>query len=101
MPGLRASLDLGMPVAMGVRAAGAMRVTGSQYCQHPELGQMVQLGTQGAGDLALTRQWAVGGSRWGNLRAFLAVDNVSDAAVYDQCGLPQPGRTVRVGVELR
>ncbi len=100
-PELRASLDLGVPVVMGIRAAGALRVTGSQYCQHPELGRMVQLGTQGAGDLALTREWAAGSARGGTLRAILAVDNVSDAAVYDQCGLPQPGRTVRVGVELR
>lgn len=101
MPELRASLHLGVPVVMGIRAAGALRVTGSQYCQHPELGQMVQLGGQAAGDLALTREWVAESRRWGNLRALLAVDNISDAAVYDQCGLPQPGRMVRVGVELR
>jgi hypothetical protein len=29
------------------------------------------------------------------------MDNITDAAIFDQCGLPQPGRTVRVGVTWR
>jgi iron complex outermembrane receptor protein len=35
------------------------------------------------------------------LRAVLGLDNVTDATVYDQCGLPQPGRTLRLGLDLR
>ena len=30
------------------------------------------------------------------LRAVLALDNATNAALYDQCGLPQPGRTLRL-----
>ena len=30
----------------------------------------------------------------------VALDNVTDAALYDQCGLPQPGRTLRFQVRL-
>jgi iron complex outermembrane receptor protein len=48
-------------------------------------------------DLALQRSFATrsgGAFRW--LRAILALDNVSNVAVYDQCGLPQPGRTLRL-----
>jgi iron complex outermembrane receptor protein len=35
-----------------------------------------------------------GAFRW--LRAVLALDNAGNKAVYDQCGLPQPGRTLRL-----
>ncbi len=35
------------------------------------------------------------------IRAQLGLDNVADAAVFDQCGLPQPGRTLRLAIELR
>ena len=34
------------------------------------------------------------------LAAVLAVDNLGDRAAYDQCGLPQPGRTLRLGLTL-
>lgn len=101
MPELRASLDIGIPMVLGTRAVGATRMTGRQFCQHPDLGELVELNGQTVADLALTRVWAGGSSRWGTFRAILAVDNVTDATVYDQCGLPQPGRTVRVGVEVR
>ena len=30
------------------------------------------------------------------LRAVLALDNATNTAIYDQCGLPQPGRTLRL-----
>ena len=29
------------------------------------------------------------------LRTVLSLDNAANNAVYDQCGLPQPGRTLR------
>jgi outer membrane receptor protein involved in Fe transport len=34
------------------------------------------------------------------IRLSLDVENATDAALYDQCGLPQPGRTMRMGIEL-
>jgi hypothetical protein len=30
----------------------------------------------------------------------LAVDNLTDAASYDQCGLPRPGRMLRAQIRL-
>lgn len=101
VPELRATLDLGVPLAFGVRAAGALRMTGKQFCQHADLGQLVALGAQGVGDAGISREWRAGREGRGALRLHLAVDNITDGTVYDQCGLPQPGRTVRLGVELR
>ena len=34
------------------------------------------------------------------LTALVALDNVGNRTVYDQCGLPQPGRTLRFGLTL-
>jgi iron complex outermembrane receptor protein len=48
-------------------------------------------------DLALERRFQVrngGAFRW--LRTVLALDNTGNVTVYDQCGLPQPGRTLRL-----
>jgi hypothetical protein len=70
---------------------------------HPDLGREVALGAQMGGDVSMSRSWVVGGAGalWSRLRAVLALDNVADATFYDQCGLPRPGRTLRVALELR
>jgi iron complex outermembrane receptor protein len=103
-PQLRGSFDVGVPLPRGVRGSALARYTGRQYCQHPDLGRQVELGAQTVGDAALSRGWSLGGRGarlLSALRATLALDNVTDATVYDQCGLPQPGRTLRFGIELR
>ena len=103
-PQLRGSLGVGVPLVLGLQGGASARHTGAQYCQHPDLGRQVELGAQTVGDVAISRSWPQGGGvgrLLGAVRATLAVDNVGDRTVYDQCGLPQPGRTVRLGLELR
>ena len=102
-PELRGSLDVGVPLPLDVRALGSIHYTGRQYCMHPDLGREVALGAQTGGDVSLSRAWSVGGAGtlWSRLRTVLALDNVADATIYDQCGLPRPGRTLRVALELR
>ncbi len=105
-PQLRGSVDLGVPLPLGVRGSALARMTGRQFCQHPDLGRQVELSAQTVGDAALSRGFSLAGRTRGArllsaLRATLAVDNLTDATVYDQCGLPQPGRTLRFGLELR
>ncbi len=99
-PEIRGTLDVGMPLPAALRANAALRVTGAQYCVHPDLGYQVRLGAQSIGDLGVSRTFA-GSGVFRAMRALLSVENLTDATVYDQCGLPQAGRTVRVGVELR
>jgi len=100
-PERRASLAVTSPTVAGVRASLMARHVGAQYCQHPDLARQVKLGAQTIGDAALTRTFTM--RRSGllqRLAAVLAVDNLGDRAAYDQCGLPQPGRTVRLGLTL-
>lgn len=100
-PERRASLAVTTPAMAGIRASLMARHTGAQFCQHPDLGRQVQLAAQTIGDAALTRSFTLRAS--GLLRrltTLVAIDNLGDRAVYDQCGLPQAGRTLRVGVTL-
>ena len=94
-PEVRGTLELAAPLIAAVRGSVGARYTGPQYCVHPDVGGEVRLGAQTTSNLALDRSWPV--RRWGSaIRAVFALDNVADAAVFDQCGLPQPGRTMRL-----
>ncbi len=97
-PAVAGSLDASTPLLLGVQGEAGVRFQGRQWCVHPELGREVALDASARTDLRLSRAWRPGPSPR-RLRAVLALDNAGDAAVYDQCGLPQPGRTLRL--ELR
>jgi iron complex outermembrane receptor protein len=99
-PEIRGAVEMSMPLPAMLRANAALRVTGAQYCVHPDLGYQVRLGAQSIGDVGVSRT-VTGRGIFRAMRALFSVDNVTDATVYDQCGLPQAGRTVRVGLELR
>jgi iron complex outermembrane receptor protein len=98
-PELRGSLELGVPLPAMLRATAALHHVGAQYCVHPDAGAQLKLGAQTSGDVAIERRWSLGRGVFRGLRALLSLDNVADATVYDQCGLPQPGRTLRLGVQ--
>jgi iron complex outermembrane receptor protein len=102
-PEVRASLELGIPLPLALRGTAGARYIGTQYCVHPDAGTQVELAAQTKGDVAVERSWrhSRGTGLLKSARALVALDNVTDATVYDQCGLPQPGRTLRVGVQLR
>ncbi|HET7274674.1 MAG TPA: TonB-dependent receptor [Longimicrobiaceae bacterium] len=92
MPTFRTGADLTIPVGLGVRALAAAQYTGEQFCVHPDLETKVELGGSFRADLGLDRAWD-------GFRTTLSLDNVGDSAIYDVCGLPQPGRTLRLTVE--
>lgn len=102
-PEVRGSLELGVPLPAAVRAFAAARYTGTQYCVHPDTGGQERLGDQTEANVALERSWVLrrDSDVFGALRTVLALDNATDATVYDQCGLPQPARTLRLVVQIR
>jgi iron complex outermembrane receptor protein len=75
--------------------------TGVQYCVHPDLQANQRLAPQTVVGTGVDRGWPVVSRLWTRLTASVQVENVLDAAVYDQCGLPQPGRTLRFGIALQ
>ncbi|HEV2130184.1 MAG TPA: hypothetical protein VGR27_03750, partial [Longimicrobiaceae bacterium] len=105
-PEVAAGLDLLAPLALGVRGAAGVDYVGRQWCVHPDLRREVALEAGTRLDLRLERSWrlqppAEAPRVLHALSAVLALDNAADARIYDQCGLPQPGRTLRLQLELR
>jgi iron complex outermembrane receptor protein len=100
MPEFRAGLDLEVPLPLALRGMASVQHTGKQFCVHPDLGRDVDLEASTRFDAGMRRSWNLGGGFWRAIRATAALDNLADAAVFDQCGMPQPGRTFRLGIEI-
>jgi iron complex outermembrane receptor protein len=101
-PERRGRVELGVPLSAQLRAFATARHTGAQYCLNGDTGLEERLQGRTVSDLALQRTFDIaGGGPFRFLRALLSLDNVGNTAVYDQCGLPQPGRTLRATLTLR
>ncbi|MEW5915733.1 MAG: TonB-dependent receptor [Gemmatimonadota bacterium] len=101
-PEARGSVELGVPLPLALRGVAQARYTGTQFCLNADTGNEMRLGSQVHTDLALERDFNMAGrGGFQSLRALVSLDNASDALVFDQCGLPQPGRTLRVMFSLR
>lgn len=95
-PEIRGMLEAGVPLPASLRGFANARYTGVQYCLNADTGGEMRLAARTEANAALERRFPManrGALR--SLRAVLALDNATNAAIYDQCGLPQPGRTLR------
>jgi iron complex outermembrane receptor protein len=100
-PEVRGRGELGFPLPWQLRGTAAARHTGTQFCLNGETGNEMTLSSKTTADLGAERSFVVRGGgpfRW--LRTVLSLDNVGNVAVYDQCGLPQPGRTLRLMMSI-
>ena len=85
---------------MGFRVGATGRHVGTQYCLNADTGTDMTLAARAQADARLERELPLpGGTR--TVRATLAADNVTNATAFEQCGLPGPGRTLRVMFSLR
>jgi iron complex outermembrane receptor protein len=82
-------------LATGVELQGRLRAVGATRCTNPDSGRLDTQRGAATTDVGVERRWR---SRAGiALRALLQLENVTDRALYDRCGLPQAGRTFRLG----
>ena len=79
-----------------MRAAADLRFVGVQSCENPESGGLQPLDSSRTLDLSIRRIFERVTRGWGRLDASASVRNVTDSVVYDQCGLPQPGRLFQI-----
>lgn len=101
-PEVRGTVSMRLPLPMLARATAALRYTGRQYCLNADTGNEMELFGKATSNFGVERTFAVASSGpFRALRALFSLDNVGNAAVYDQCGLPQPGRTLRLMVTFR
>ncbi|HEX6313603.1 MAG TPA: TonB-dependent receptor, partial [Gemmatimonadaceae bacterium] len=100
-PEVRGRLELGLPLPWQVRGFATARHTGKQYCLNADTQSEMTMRAATATDVAVERSVSVTSGPFRSMRTVLSFDNVGNAAVFDQCGLPQPGRTLRLMMTLR
>jgi iron complex outermembrane receptor protein len=98
---LAARLSLGVPIVAAATVSGEYRYVGSQFCLNADSGAMDRLATAHSLDLKVRRLFQLEGRRtFSHVDGLISLANVTDRAIFDQCGLPQPGRTLRFQVRL-
>ena len=100
LPAVRAMFDATMPMRAGVLLGASVQHLGAQYCVNPETDRDEGLARQTVLGATAERRWRFAGAAHHGVRVLLGIDNLSNAAVYEQCGLPRAGRTVRLGVTV-
>lgn len=86
------------PVMAGIAATARIAYTGAQYCQDPDTGTDVELEGGSWLNAVFSRLWSLpsrGGNTFRRVETRIAVENLTDTALYDQCGLPRAGRLFR------
>lgn len=102
-PRLAGNLDLTAPLPARLRAIATFEYMSTQYCVAPDAPDgWAEIEPNAGVDLSIDRSWSARSRGvFSTVTTTLAVDNVTDAARYDQCGLPRPGRTLRFQVSVR
>ena len=105
LPEAEAGLRASLPLPFEVRGLAFARYTGRQYCIDPNVaGELDSIEATVRGDLGIERAWSLVRSTsralFRTIRVSAMVDNAANSLIYSQCGLPEPGRTLRVGFEI-
>ena len=99
-PVVAGKLSAMVPLPLQLDAGATARFMGEQYCENPEMGGLQPFDGSRHLDLSLGRVFQLRPGALGRVEAAVNLDNVTDAVVWDQCGLPQPGRTLRLQLRL-
>jgi iron complex outermembrane receptor protein len=92
-----------LPIGLAVTAGGEARLTGSQFCIDPGTGLDQRLGGAVTFNGELVRPWRIGTAGEGLfsiLETRISVQNATNRALYDQCGLPEPGRVISFQIRV-
>lgn len=100
-PEVAGNLHVSAPVGLGLRARGELELVGSQFGANPETGEFVELDPTAYLEAGLSRGLGRGFPGLPPVRVAVVAENLTDEMIPEQLGLPRPGRTVRLQVELR
>ena len=98
-PAVSGMATLGAVGPWGLAASGVLRFRGAQYCRSVDAPGLELVPSSTIVDLEARRTFLTRGGR--AFAAAFAVANAGDSMALDQCGLPQPGRTLRIQFSLR
>ena len=101
-PSVSGTLNLGVVGPKDIAVTSFFRYRGVQHCENVEVTGLEEMESSATLDLQARRDFSVGGdgSRR-NVEGTVGMANLTDSNVLDQCGLPQPGRTFRIQVNVR
>jgi iron complex outermembrane receptor protein len=102
MPEQSGSAYLRFPILAGIDGTAEVEYTGPQFCQDPDTGADVELDGGNWFNAALSRVWdlSAAGPVGRRMETRASVSNLADTALYDQCGLPRPGRLFQLSVRV-
>ncbi|HEY0306480.1 MAG TPA: TonB-dependent receptor [Longimicrobiales bacterium] len=100
-PDVIAGLGLAGPLPLSARFDLRARHTGRQSCINPDSGVQTGIPSAQRYDAEVSRAWTLRGAWTSAIELAVGADNLSDEVIYDQCGLPQPGRTFRIQLRVR
>ncbi|MBI4522009.1 MAG: hypothetical protein HY701_14325, partial [Gemmatimonadetes bacterium] len=99
-PEVSGALRLHAPLPLDLSAWTSLSHVGRQYCVHPDLQRTVTLESSRWLDVGAVRRIDSRAAGIPPVTISLIVSNVTDAVIYEQCGLPREGRTLRLQVEV-
>jgi iron complex outermembrane receptor protein len=99
-PAVAGKVSAFLPLPLELEGTLSARYMGEQYCENPQMGGLQPFGDSRHLDLGLRRAFRMAAGLFQRAEAMLNLDNAADAVVLDQCGLPQPGRTLRMQVRI-
>lgn len=99
-PAVAGSLEIGVRAPLQIDTRLLIDHVGSRYCVNPDLGADQELEASTGLAFQIWRDWTLRAGPLRRFRALAALDNLADARIYDQCGLPRPGRVFRLQLEV-
>ena len=101
-PAVSGTLNLGVIVPREVTVDSFLRFRGVQHCQNVEVSGLERMDASATLDLEARKVFVAGrGGSGRTVDVTLGAANLTDSVVLDQCGLPQPGRTLRIQLSVR
>ncbi|MEE9575942.1 MAG: TonB-dependent receptor [Gemmatimonadota bacterium] len=99
-PAVSGSLELGVQAALAIDTRLLIDHLGRRYCVNPDLGSDEELEASTSLGFQLWRDWSLQAGPLRRFRVLAALENLTNATINDQCGLPRPGRVFRIQVEI-
>lgn len=88
-----------VPMPRGFESQARVRFAGATRCANSDTSTLERQAGAEALDVGVEKRWRLTGA-FGRLAAGFQVENVFDRALFDKCGLPQAGRTLRLSIRL-
>ena len=100
-PAVSGSFELGARLPAEIDARFLLDHIGRRYCVNADAGRDEELEADTHLAFQVWRDWGLKGlGPLSRLRALAGVDNLGNAVLFDQCGLPRPGRIFRLQIDF-